>query len=267
MRSRMVFVDEVTFGDRRARRIEIRRAERANSLTVDLMNMLADAIRGAGDSPIVLTARGTNFCAGLDLYELAAALKREQSPRRLLDPLLALYTALLEHSAPTICLVNGAAVAGGLGLAAAIDHVIATDAAYFSIPARIPQLARIPAAIAHARIPSIEVDDWIGWRASARQSHQVGLVSRVVPAEDARPIEALLAEGVESDSASPSGFTVQSNHRFAALASLTSELGRAANMAEFELAELARSVEAVISRWSYRRGESCRMDWSASPCD
>lgn len=262
MPSRTIHADELIIGDRRVRRIEIRRAERANSLTIDLMNRLADAILESGERPIVLTARGAHFCAGLDLYALAAVIKRDQSPRRMLDPLRVLYTAMLEHCSPTMCLVNGAAVAGGLGLAAATDRIVATETACFTIPARIPLLAKIPAAIARARRPLIGVDDWIGWRADAVQALHVGLVSGVVSVTAAHPIEALIADQLETEPKPSLGWVARSGHRAAALTSLASECDRVTRMAESRIEELARSVDAVIHRWSYRRGESCRTDWS-----
>jgi len=262
MPSRTIHADELTIGDRRVRRIEIRRAERANSLTIDLMNRLTDSVREAGDRPIVLAARGANFCAGLDLYALAAVIKRDQSPRRMLDPLRVLYTAMLEHRSPTMCLVNGAAVAGGFGLAAVTDRIVATETACLTIPARIPLLAKIPAAIARARLPLIDVDDWIGWRADAVQALHVGLVSGVVSVTAAHPIERLFADQLETEPAPSSEWVARSGHRVAALAALTSECDRVTRMAESRIEELARSVDAVINRWSYRRGESCRTDWS-----
>src|SRR5262249_58889727 len=77
---------------------------------------------------------GRHFCTGADLAARApdahaAAVSR--SPAALRDVLVALDIL----PKPTIAVVHGGAIGGGAGFAACCDVAIATEAAFFSVPA------------------------------------------------------------------------------------------------------------------------------------
>ncbi len=67
------------------------------------------------------------FCRGLDLDGQHVDLSRARN-------FAALLIRLWQAPAPTIALVDGAAMGGGLGLAAACDRVICTERATFALP-------------------------------------------------------------------------------------------------------------------------------------
>ena len=60
--------------------VTINRPERKNSFTVDMFDVLGDALRAAAKDPevrcIVLTGQGDTFSAGLDLIEAANQVDR-----------------------------------------------------------------------------------------------------------------------------------------------------------------------------------------------
>lgn len=121
--------------------LRLNRASKRNALTREL---LEEAVRGVGQVAsdknvrlLVLSADGPVFCAGMDLAEmqqraLAADAKAEwgidaKIYRRLL-------TDLFQLDIPTLCVVQGSVVAGGVGIVASCDIVLASSAATFALP-------------------------------------------------------------------------------------------------------------------------------------
>ncbi len=112
--------------------------ERANPLSPQLIDALTEALEQAaaddGVRAVVLTGAGKHFSAGADLAaleRLAAggdlAEQRADSAR-----LEHLFARLVGHPKLTVAAVNGAAVAGGCGLAVACDLVVAERDARFA---------------------------------------------------------------------------------------------------------------------------------------
>ncbi len=123
--------------------IVLNRPDKRNALT---RQMLADVCQALDDlhqeravRAVILTGAGTAFCAGMDLGEMHATAQQPQADawqqwhedavayRELLDKLLV-------YPKPIIAAINGPAVAGGVGLIAAADLVVAAESAKFSLP-------------------------------------------------------------------------------------------------------------------------------------
>lgn len=112
--------------------IRLNRPERGNAFD---RNMLAELGRSLADLATddtvrlaVLRGQGRHFCAGADLAGRDGA--DGASGPSLIDVL----TALDRLPRPTIAAVHGGAVGGGAAIAACCDVVVATEAAFFSIP-------------------------------------------------------------------------------------------------------------------------------------
>ena len=75
----------------------------------------SDAIK-----PLVLSSEGKNFCTGLDLNWLKGSTRSWSEFEYLAD----FYHELLSYAGPTIALVNGKAIGGGVGFAIACDFVL-----------------------------------------------------------------------------------------------------------------------------------------------
>lgn len=144
---------------------------------------------------IVLAGRGKSFCSGADLDWMRRAAGFGQDENRADAERLATMLKTLYRSAkPTIARVHGAAMAGGMGLVAACDVAIATDAARFALSE--VRLGLIPATIGpyvadaighrHARRYFLSAE-----RLSATTALKLGLVHEVVAdnALDARVAE------------------------------------------------------------------------------
>ena len=145
----------VTRSDQGWATIALNRPERLNTLSIQLRQELALAVRqleaDEGVHVLILTGRGNTFTAGLDLDEW-------ESPE---GPAAAAYVhdavaALRQFSGPIIAAVNGAAVTGGVEVVLACDVVIASDQARF--------------ADTHVRVGLLP-----GWGGSVRLIQRVGL--------------------------------------------------------------------------------------------
>jgi methylglutaconyl-CoA hydratase len=159
---------------------------------------------------VVLAGRGRNFCAGADLNWMAraaAAGEREnlEDARRFAGML----RRLCGISRPTIARVQGAALGGGLGLAAACDICVAAEDASFAMSE--VRLGLIPAVIGPLVVRAIGVRQALRYmqtaeRIGAARARELGLVHEIAPAEalDAavdRIVTALLAGGPASQAA------------------------------------------------------------------
>jgi isohexenylglutaconyl-CoA hydratase len=171
----------------------LNRPDKRNALSEPLMGeLLALCDRVAADAAaraLVLWGAGGSFCAGADFgrfQELMAA-PAPAGP----DPIVAhnrTFGTMLERLAtlpvPTLGVVRGAAMGGGVGLACALDHVIATVDAVFAMPE--VTLGVAPAQIAPfvARRIGATRARWrmlTAARFDANAAHADGFVDTVVP--------------------------------------------------------------------------------------
>lgn len=116
----------------RVARFSINRPEKRNALNSVTCRQLLDAFdRAEADSSvgaILLRGNGTAFCAGMDLDE---ALSTDQ--HELIDLHERLFTVIQRARKPIVAAVRGAAMAGGMGLAANAHIVVAAPEARFGL--------------------------------------------------------------------------------------------------------------------------------------
>lgn len=179
--------------------VTLNRPEARNALNRTLIRELGDALEaldGNADARvIVLRGAGDRaFCAGADLkgmfHETPILEAREQFAglARILEGIPRMRTAVIGQ-------VHGYALAGGCGLAAACDVVVASDDAVFGLPEiklgllPLMVLAPILRAAAPKRVLQLVLT---GAELPAREALAIGLVSQVVPrGELERTVEAL----------------------------------------------------------------------------
>jgi enoyl-CoA hydratase/carnithine racemase len=116
-------------------RLTINREARRNTLTGDILAGIDAAFAETAHEPglraIVLTGAGDKaFCAGADLTGDAFKLDPSMPYQRLAD----LMRASRRVTVPIIARVNGACVAGGMGLLALADLAVAHPRAVFGLP-------------------------------------------------------------------------------------------------------------------------------------
>ncbi len=170
-------------------------------MTYALDDAFQRAVQDDGVGAIVLGAQGKHFSAGHDIGTPGRDLHREFDKRLMLPPHTnkpaaeLLYTREQEQylgmckrwrevPKPTIAMVQGACVAGGLMLAWACDLIVASDDAFFQDP--VNPLMGIPGVeyFAHAfELPPRVAKEFLllGERMSAERAHSFGMVNKVVP--------------------------------------------------------------------------------------
>ena len=116
--------------------LTLNRAEKRNALSVAMVNTLKDYFRALQDDDsvrvIVLQANGEAFCAGADL-EYLQQLQNNTYEENLADSqnLAELFQLIYTHPKLIISMVEGAALAGGCGLASVCDLSYATPTSKF----------------------------------------------------------------------------------------------------------------------------------------
>jgi len=179
------------------------RPEALNALTVALKVGLREALeRIAADRTVravILTGAGRAFCAGQDLAE------REQPDAAPLDEELRerynpIIRALRSMGQPVIAAVNGVAAGAGASLAFACDLRIASADARFVLAfgkiGLVPDSGAtwfLPRLVGSTRAAELAL---VGDPVGADQALRLGLVSRVVTAEELMPEARTLADRI-----------------------------------------------------------------------
>ena len=156
-----------------------------NALGARLVGELVDALDDADADPavrvVVLTNRGRVFCAGADLSERAS----EDAPAAIRSP-QELFGRFARSPKPYVGRIAGHCVAGGMGLAAAMDISIASEDAKFGFTE--VRVGVAPAVISVVCLPKLRPADaraafLRGSRFSAAEAAEIGLVNAAVPAD------------------------------------------------------------------------------------
>ncbi len=167
--------------------VVLNRPDKRNAFDDVIIQQLIDAFTRLNNDPktkvVILRSEGKHFSAGADLGWMRG-MARNSHQENLDDSrqLARLMSVLNTLSRPVICLVQGAAYGGAVGLAACCDIVIATEQARFCLSE--VKLGLIPAVISpyvvraigerQARRYFISAEVF-----SARQAEQYGLVHLV----------------------------------------------------------------------------------------
>jgi enoyl-CoA hydratase/carnithine racemase len=171
--------------------VTLNRPEARNALNATVIRELGAALAqidaDAGSRVVVLQGAGARaFCAGADLKGMFRA-GSILDAREQYAGLARVLEALPRMRAPVIARVQGYALAGGCGLAAACDLVIASDDAVFGLPEiklgllPLMVLAPILRTASPRRVLELVLT---GRELPAREALELGLVTRVVPQAD-----------------------------------------------------------------------------------
>jgi methylglutaconyl-CoA hydratase len=111
------------------------RPEKRNAISFqmieELMSALAE-VEKADSRVLILTGAGKAFCSGMDLEDLKGLIGRtSEQNKKDSETMARMFRALYEFPKPTIAAVNGAALAGGTGLATLCDFTLAQPEAKF----------------------------------------------------------------------------------------------------------------------------------------
>lgn len=175
--------------DGRVATITLNRPEARNALNAELLAALVESLERAALDPaigaIVLTGAGGVFCAGADLKEAAASAdadfwvgysRSSQSTH--------LHQLLPRLGKPVIAAVDGAAVAGGCGVAMSCDLVVAGEGARFGYPEVGQGLVAAMVMVSLTRVVGRrQAMDLLltGRFLPAREALELGMINKVVP--------------------------------------------------------------------------------------
>jgi enoyl-CoA hydratase/carnithine racemase len=173
----------------RALWLTINREDKRNALSRDVLQGLLDGVHAAEDERIAVVVVGSVgdkvFSAGADLAVMAndATGLEQHEGRGLLKDLV---VAMRSCPKPVVARVQGLCLAGGIGLAAGCDVVLARETAAFGMPEVEGGLwpFMVSALLTRHMSPKHAMDYMLtGERFDARTAYELGLVSRVLPAE------------------------------------------------------------------------------------
>jgi methylglutaconyl-CoA hydratase len=115
--------------------VTLNRPDKRNAISFQLVDELMhafDETENSGAQALILTGAGKAFCAGMDLDELKSLTgKTHDENVRDSTRMAEMFRRLYEYPLPTIAAVNGAAVAGGTGLATMCDFTLSVPEAKF----------------------------------------------------------------------------------------------------------------------------------------
>ena len=189
--------------------VTLNRPEKRNAVSFELVAELMEAMDEIETSPagvVLLTGAGKAFCAGLDLDELKSLLgKTHEENVKDSATMAALFRRLYDFPKPTIAAVNGAAVAGGTGLATMCDFTLAApDAKFGYTEVRIGFVPAIVSSILVWQVGHKIARDLLltGRLFDAAEAKLYGLVNEVIPSDRllarARELAAQLLENSPS---------------------------------------------------------------------
>jgi methylglutaconyl-CoA hydratase len=162
--------------------VTLNRPDKGNALDRETLTLLIAALdRLEADASVrvlVLRGEGKHFCSGADVRadlagDTAAVIRRDDAS---IDSACHRLNSL---SKPTIAIVQGACIGGGLGLACACDVVLATPDAFFAIPEvrlGFPPAALMPIFLAAFNTRFMRRYLLAGDRFGAEQAEIAGLV-------------------------------------------------------------------------------------------
>ena len=191
-------------------RITLNRPDKRNPLGPTTIGELLHALDCAKEDDavrvIVLTGAGKVFSAGGDLSSMGAGgtpLSASGSASTKPGTFVDLNLALTQVGKPTIAMVNGHALAGGLGLVVACDVAIAADDAQLGTPEiNVGLWPMMIMATIFRNVPRKRGLELImtGDKIPAAQAAEMGLITRAVPRERLQAEVDALAEKLAAKS-------------------------------------------------------------------
>lgn len=170
--------------------IILNRPDKRNAMSTVMIAELQtalDEIEKSHARVVILTGAGKAFCSGMDLEMLAAIAhqspaENQEDSRRMAK----MFRRIWSFPRPMIAAVNGAALAGGCGIATLCDFTLAAPEAKFGYTeVKIGFLPAIVSVFLMRQIGEKKTRDLLltGRILEAAEAKELGLVNEIVPAE------------------------------------------------------------------------------------
>src|ERR1700744_912394 len=171
------------------------RPAKSNAMDVEVTCALLDAVRSLCDSgdvrAMVLTGDGTAFSAGGDIQTIREMGADKGVRDAILDKHQELFWAMIRLPFASVAAVNGAAVGAGVTGALLCDLVVMARDAFLSDPrVALGLLDGAGGIVLWPLLTSLSVAKehlLLGDRVPGAEAYRLGLVNRVVPAEETVP--------------------------------------------------------------------------------
>ena len=172
--------------------IALDQPESRNALSDELLGELLEAFAAAkADAAVrcvVLTSTHEKvFSAGGNLGGFAADVPLIEKHLETTGRFPELFRAIGQLGKPTLCAANGHVLAGALGLALACDLIIARDGVRFGTPEiNVGVFPFMIMALIYRNVGRKKTNELLllGEQIDAREAERIGLVNKVVPAEE-----------------------------------------------------------------------------------
>jgi len=172
-------------------RATIDRPEERNSLNDNVILGLLDALEYADESEtrvFVIRGAGGTFCSGGDLKSMAGIFgEGSQAYREQFSALSVVLETMIDANVLTVAAVEGYCLAGGMGLAAACEFIVADEDAEFGTPevdiGLFPAQAMAPIMRAVNEKAGLRLL-FTGDHIDAAEAADMGLVTDLAPAEE-----------------------------------------------------------------------------------
>ena len=167
--------------------ITLTRPEKRNAISTQMIEELLAAlaeIEHTAVRAVIITGSGSAFCSGMDLDALKNL--AQQSPTQNLEDsrrMATMFRRLWSYPKPLIAAVNGAAIAGGCGIATLCDFTLAVPEAKFGYTeVRIGFIPAIVSVFLIRQIGDKRARDLLltGRILTAEEAKQIGLVNHIV---------------------------------------------------------------------------------------
>jgi len=192
--------------------VTMNRPEVRNAQNTALLTELEEALQAADRDPevnvIVVAGAGPHFSAGHDLKSYVGEApsdewhEKRKTPEGKFDHERTMYfeksLAIRDLRTPTIAMVQGKCIAGGLMVACMCDLIVAADDAVFQNPVLRMTGAGVEALVEIADMNPRQAKEflWTGDEVDATEAHRLGLVNRVVPRDKLEEETMALAERI-----------------------------------------------------------------------
>ena len=190
-------------------RIILNRPDQLNAINLELLQEIEKAFEDIESDQtvkaVLISAKGRAFCAGADLKFMKGLLDSPAKTEAFLRFLRKTFNDIEGCSKPVVTAVHGMALAGGLELIMVSDLAIASEDA--RIGDQHANFGLIPGGGATQRLPRIVglrkakeiilTGEWL----SAREAEKLGLINKVVPADQLeKEALAVVAKVIENKS-------------------------------------------------------------------
>jgi 2-(1,2-epoxy-1,2-dihydrophenyl)acetyl-CoA isomerase len=204
--------------------LTLNRPERMNAFGGRMRQDLVESLEAVGANAdirvVVITGAGKAFCTGGDLREFAEGTVQALSKQATSDrpPMCTAVLAIHEMEKPVIAAVNGVAAGGGCNLALACDIRIASETARFAqvftrrgLHPDWGGIYFLPRLVGYAKAAELIMS---GETVDAAEALRLGLVNRVVPADELGTATKELAGRIARNAPLPIAFAKRGLQRF-----------------------------------------------------